>query len=80
MTQEQRDRLVTLKKAAKKLLTQKRAAEELKVDPRHVRRLLIELRDRGDQSVIHGLKGRSRHVRGRPRKSHDSLRVNAGSS
>ncbi len=57
MTQKQRDRLVTLKKAAKKLITHKQAAKELEVDPRHVRRLLIGLRERGDRSVIHGLKG-----------------------
>jgi transposase-like protein len=75
MTQEQRDRLVTLKKAAKKLITQKKAAEELKVDPRHVRRLLIELRDKGDQSVIHGLKGQPSNRRILPATRDKAIRV-----
>jgi hypothetical protein len=40
MTQAERDRLVALKKAKKKLITQKQAAEELGITERHVRRLL----------------------------------------
>ena len=40
MTQAQRDRLVALKKAKKKLITQKQAAEEIGVTERQVRRLL----------------------------------------
>ena len=40
MTQADRDRLVTLKKAKKKLITQGDAAEELGVSRRHVKRLL----------------------------------------
>src|SRR5215813_13726156 len=43
MTQAERDRLVALKKAEKKLITQKQAAEELGITERHVRRLLREL-------------------------------------
>jgi hypothetical protein len=35
MTQADRDRLVTLKKAKKKLITQKQAAEELSLSTRH---------------------------------------------
>jgi hypothetical protein len=58
MTQEERDRLVTLKKAKKKLIRQQSAAEELEVSVRHVRRLLVRLRQEGDKSVIHGLKGK----------------------
>jgi predicted transcriptional regulator len=42
MTQAERDRLVALKKAKKKLITQKLAAEELGITERHVRRLLRE--------------------------------------
>lgn len=37
MTQKDRDRLVVLKKAQKKLITQRQAAEELGVTERHVR-------------------------------------------
>jgi DNA-directed RNA polymerase specialized sigma subunit len=40
MTQAERDRLVALKKAKKKLITQKQAAHELGITERHVRRLL----------------------------------------
>jgi hypothetical protein len=58
MTQAERDRLVALKKAKKKLITQKQAAEELGVTERQVRRLLRRLRTRGDRAVIHELRGR----------------------
>ena len=57
MTQAERDRLVSLKKAKKKLITQKQAAEELGITERHVRRLLRDLRKRGDQAVVHALRG-----------------------
>jgi biotin operon repressor len=57
MTQAERDHLVALKKARKKLITQKQAAEELGITERHVRRLLRELKRRGDQVVAHGLRG-----------------------
>ena len=57
MTQAERDRLVALKKAKKKLITQKQAAEELGITERHVRRLLRALQRRGDQAVVHALRG-----------------------
>jgi transposase len=59
MTQHERDRLVTLKKAQKKLITQKQAAEELGITERQVRRLLIKLKKQGDKAVLHGLRGRA---------------------
>src|SRR6476646_9800475 len=59
MTQAERDRLVALKKAKRKLITQKQAAEELGVTERQVRRLLRKLRRKGDQAVIHELRGRA---------------------
>ena len=58
MTQADRDRLVTLKKAKKKLMTQREAAEELDVSVRQVRRLLHALKKRGDKAVVHGLLGK----------------------
>jgi len=58
MTQAERDRLVTLKKAKKRLITQREAAEELDLTVRHVKRLLKALKKRGDKAVIHGLRGR----------------------
>lgn len=57
MTQAERDRLVALKKAKKKLITQKQAAEELGITERHVRRLLRALKRRGDKAVAHALRG-----------------------
>jgi transposase len=58
MTQADRDRLVVLKKAKKRLITQREAAEELGLSIRQVKRLLKELKKRGDRAVIHGLLGR----------------------
>jgi transposase len=58
MTQRDRDRLMVLKKAHKKLITQRQAAEELQITERQVRRLLARLREVGDRAVIHGLRGR----------------------
>ena len=58
MTQAERDRLVALKKAKKKLITQKQAAEEIGITERQVRRLLRKLRRKGDRAVIHELRGR----------------------
>lgn len=57
MMQAERDRLVALKKARKKLITQKEAAEESGITERQVRRLLRKLRRQGDQAVIHALRG-----------------------
>jgi transposase len=58
MTQADRDRLVALKKAKKKLITQREAAEELDLSIRQVQRLLDGLTQRGDKAVVHGLRGR----------------------
>src|SRR5450759_697285 len=58
MTQADRDRLVTLKKAKKTLITQRAAAEELGLSTRQVKRLLYALKKRGDKAVIHGLRGK----------------------
>jgi transposase len=58
MTQAERDRLVALRKAGKKLITQRQAAEEIGVTERQVRRLLRKLRRTGDGAVIHELRGR----------------------
>ncbi len=59
MTQAERDRLVTLRKAKKRLITQREAAEELGVTVRQVKRLLKALKRQGDRAVIHGLRGRA---------------------
>lgn len=58
MTQAERDRLVVLRKAQKRLITQKQAAAELELTERQVRRLLAKLKEAGDKTVLHGLRGR----------------------
>jgi transposase len=58
MTQQERDRLVVLKKAVKKVIKQSQAARELGITVRQVRRLLRGLTQKGDKVVIHGLRGR----------------------
>ena len=58
MTQRERDRLVALKKANKRLITQRQAAAEMEVSERQVRRLLKRLKKLGDRAVIHCLRGK----------------------
>jgi len=57
MTQAERDRLVTLRKAKKKVITKAQAAEELKLSLRQVKRLVAALKKKGDKAVVHGLRG-----------------------
>ena len=57
MTQADRDRLVALKKARKRLITQREAAVELGLSVRQVKRLMHAMKKRGDKAVIHGLRG-----------------------
>jgi hypothetical protein len=59
MRQGERDRLVALKKAKKKLITQKEAAVEIGITERQVRRLLRQLKQRGDRAVVHASRGES---------------------
>jgi transposase len=75
MTQRDRDRLVVLKKAQKKLITQGQAAKELDISERHVRRLLVRLREAGDKSVIHGLRGRESNRRLSADKREKAVRI-----
>ena len=63
MTQQDRDRLVALKKARKGLITQREAAAEIGQSERHVRRLLVKLKKEGDRAVVHRLRGRSSNRR-----------------
>lgn len=58
MTQQDRDRLVALRKAKKGLITQREAAAEIGQSERHVRRLLVKLKEEGDRAVVHKLRGR----------------------
>jgi hypothetical protein len=63
MTQTDRDRLVALKKAKKKLITQREAAAELQLSVRQVRRLLYAMKKHGDKAVVHGLRGKASNRR-----------------
>jgi hypothetical protein len=47
MTQRERDRLVVLKKAEKKLITQRQAAVELQVSERHIRAITGQIAEDG---------------------------------
>ena len=58
MTQADRDRLVALKKAKKKMITQQEAARELGLSVRQVQRLLVALKEKGDGVAVHALRGR----------------------
>lgn len=58
LSQRERDRLKVLHEVQQKQLKQVAAAERLKVSGRQVRRMLLGLRERGDGSLIHGLRGR----------------------
>jgi transposase len=75
MTQRDRDRLVVLKKALKKLIKQKQAAQELGLTARQVRRLLRRLKREGDKVVIHGLRGRESNRKTSPPQREKIVRI-----
>lgn len=75
MTQRERDRLVVLKKAKRKLITQAQAAEEIGVTERQIRRLLRALKQRGDRAVIHALKGKVSNRRMEHEKRDNVIRI-----
>src|SRR6202142_4356924 len=58
LSQQERDRLRVLHQVKEKQLTQIGASVRLKVTDRLVRRMLLRLRERGDSSLVHGLRGR----------------------
>ena len=75
MTQADRDRLVTLKKAKKKLITQREAAEELGLSIRQVKRLLYALKKRGDKGVVHGLRGKPSNRKIEERVEREAVKI-----
>ncbi|MGH8523945.1 MAG: ISNCY family transposase [Gammaproteobacteria bacterium] len=75
MTQADRDRLVTLKKAKKKLITQREAGAELGVSVRHVKRLLYALKKHGDKAVVHGLRGKPSNRRIEERIERQAVKI-----
>ncbi len=78
MTQRDRDRLVVLKKAQKKLITQRQAAAELEMTARQVRRLLRRLKKEGDKAVIHRLRGRPSNRKTDEKTREDIVRILSG--
>src|SRR3981081_2548678 len=58
LSQRERDRLKGLHEVKQKHFSQVAAAERLKVTDRQVRRMLLRIRERGDGSLVHGLRGR----------------------
>src|SRR5512146_2901339 len=75
MTQADRDRLVALKKAKRKLITQREAAEELGLSVRHVKRLIYALKKHGDKAVIHRLRGRPSNRKIEERIEHEAVQI-----
>jgi transposase InsO family protein len=75
MTQADRDRLVTLKKAKKKLITQREAAEELQLSVRQVKRLLYGLKKHGDSAIVHGLRGKPSNRRIEEKMERDAVKI-----
>ena len=75
MTQQDRDRLVALKKAKKGLITQRQAAEEIGQSERHVRRLLKRLKGKGDGALVHALRGRLSNRRLDEKTKQEALEV-----
>lgn len=78
MTQADRDRLVALKKAKKKLITQREAAGELELSIRQVQRLLDGLRQRGDKVVVHGLRGKASNRKMEERIEREAVKILSG--
>lgn len=58
LSQRERDRLRVLHEVEQKHLTQVEAARRLQLTDRHIRRLLVAVRERGDAAVVHRLRGR----------------------
>src|SRR5712691_7307589 len=75
MTQADRDRLVALKKARKKLITQREAAEELGISIRQVQRLICGIQEHGDKTVVHGLRGKPSNRRMEERLEQEAIKI-----
>ena len=52
-----RDRLKVLSDAKKGRITQKQAGQHLDVTERQIRRMVTRMREQGDRSILHGLRG-----------------------
>ena len=52
-----RDRLKVMHEVEGKHITQRQAARRLRISERWVRKLLIRVRQKGDEGIVHGLRG-----------------------
>jgi hypothetical protein len=59
MSQQERDRLDWLKRVRDGVVTQRYAAGQMEVTDRWVRKLLARMEERGDEVVVHALRGRA---------------------
>src|SRR5438105_7014163 len=57
LTRKDRDRLKVLHEVRKGHITQRQGAEQLKITDRWIREMVARIREQGDKSVIHGLRG-----------------------
>ncbi|MDQ6664532.1 MAG: helix-turn-helix domain-containing protein [Acidobacteriota bacterium] len=78
MTQQDRDRLVALKKAKKGLITQRQAAGEIGQSERNVRRLLRRLKNGGDAALVHGLRGLRSNRKVDEKSKQEAVRILSG--
>ncbi len=62
MSQEERDWLEWLKRARDGVVTQRRAAEKMGVTDRWVRTLLNRMKEKGDEVVVHALRGQPCYI------------------
>jgi transposase len=58
-----RDRLKVMHEVEGKHITQRQAARRLRISERWVRKLLQRVRQKGDEGIVHGLRGRPSHRR-----------------
>lgn len=75
MSQKERDRLKVLQAVRDGQRTQAEAARLLDLTTRQVRRLLHRLEKRGDDALVHGLRGKSSNRRLDPKLRQKALRV-----
>lgn len=62
MSQEERDWLDWLKKVRDGVITQRQAAEKMGITDRWVR-TLARMEEKGDEVVVHGLRGQPSNIR-----------------
>ena len=58
LNQKERDRMSVLRQVSERMLGGAVGAERLGVSRRHFRRMLRRFEERGDEAVVHGLRGR----------------------